>query len=108
MKTLELNLGMYTERLSSDVEDLTTLFNGCTSVQLWDVDKLPSGHGHFKISVEFIINGVTKKFSSKTSNMSIIDNWNDDDGNITGDTIMEVINYFEDEIKEYIYFEIED
>ena len=34
--------------------------------------------------------------------MTVIDDWNDEDGNVTADTIMYVIGKFEDQIDEYL------
>ena len=34
--------------------------------------------------------------------MGVIDDWNDEDGNVTPDTIMYVIGKFEDQIDKYL------
>ena len=102
MKKVNLNLGMYDQRLSNKVEELTEIFQYADDVQLYDISKSFSGHGHYRITLELILNGITKTFSTVIDNMTVIDDWNDEDGNITSETIMYVIGKFEDQINEYL------
>jgi len=102
MKNVNLNLGMYEQRLSSDLNKLQEIFANADDVQLYDVSKSFNGHGHYRINLELIINGITKKFTTVIDMMTVIDDWNDEDGNVTADTIMYVIGKFEDQIDEYL------
>ena len=102
MKNVNLNLGMYEQRLSSDLNKLQEIFAYADDVQLYDVSKSFNGHGHYRINLELIINGITKKFTTVIDTMTVIDDWNDEDGNVTSETIMYVIGKFEDQIDEYL------
>ena len=102
MKKVNLNLGMYDQRLSNKVEELTEIFQYADDVQLYDISKSFNGYGHYRITLELILNGITKTFSTVIDNMTVIDDWNDEDGNITSETIMYVIGKFEDQINEYL------
>ena len=102
MKNVNLNLGMYEQRLSSDLNKLQEIFAYADDVQLYDVSKSFNGHGHYRINLELIINGITKKFTTVIDMMTVIDDWNDEDGNVTSETIMYVIGKFEDQIDEYL------
>ena len=97
-----LNLGMYDSRLSGKKEELEKIFANCNEVQLHHISKSPSGHGHYRVNLYLIINGVCKDFTSVITNMTIIDEWNDEDGNITCETIMYVIEKFEDRIDDFV------
>ena len=102
MKKVNLNLGMYSQRLSNKVEELTEIFQYADDVQLYDVSKSFSGYGHYRITLELILNGTSKTFSTVIEAMTVIDDWNDEDGNVTSETIMYVIGKFEDQIEEYL------
>ena len=102
MKKVNLNLGMYSQRLSNKVEELTEIFQYADDVQLYDVSKSFRGHGHYRITLELILNGTSKTFSTVIEAMTVIDDWNDEDGNVTADTIMYVIGKFEDQIDKYL------
>ena len=96
MKKVNLNLGMYTQRLSNKVEELTEIFQYADDVKLYDISKSFNGHGHYRINLELIINGTSKTFSTVIDTMTVIDDWSDEDGNVTTETIMYVIGKFED------------
>jgi len=102
MKKVNLNLGMYTQRLSNKVEELKGIFQYADDVQLYDISKSFSGHGHYRITLELILNGTSKTFSTVIDTMTVIDDWNDEDGNVTSETIMYVIGKFEDQIDKYL------
>ena len=102
MKNVNLNLGMYEQRLSNHLEELQKIFQYADDVQLYDVSKSFNGHGHYKITLELIINGIAKTFITVIDNMTVMDDWNDEDGNVTSDTIMYVVGKFEDQIEEYL------
>ena len=102
MKKVNLNLGMYSQRLSNKVEELTEIFQYADDVQLYDISKCFNGHGHYRINLELILNGTSKTFSKVIDNMGVIDDWNDEDGNVTPETIMYVIGKFEDQIDKYL------
>jgi len=102
MKKVNLNLRMYDQRLSNKVEELKEIFQYADDVQLYYVSKSFSGHGHYRITLELILNGTSKTFSTVIDNMGVIDDWSDEDGNVTAETIMYVIGKFEDQIDEYL------
>jgi hypothetical protein len=93
---------MYEQRLSNHLEELQNIFQNADDVQLYDVSKSFSGHGHYRINLELIINGIAKTFTTVIDTMTVIDDWNDEDGNITSETIMYVIGKFEDQIDEHL------
>lgn len=102
MKELNLTLGMYADRLSSRLNYVKSVFEGAEDVWLYDLSKSPSGHGHYKITLHVDFNKIPKVFTVNTSDMQLIDDWNDDDGNITSETIISVLDVFEEQIREYI------
>ena len=102
MKKVNLNLGMYEQRLFSNLVKLQEIFANADDVQLYDVSKSFNGHGHYRVNLELIINGITKTFSTVIDVMTVIDDWNDEDGDVTSETIMYVIGKFEDQIDEYL------
>ena len=51
------------------------IITGVNDFELWSISVSPSGHGHYSITCEFIVDGLTKIVKTKTSNMHLIDAW---------------------------------
>ena len=98
----DIVLGIYQERLTADSEELEVLFKGYKNIHICNIDKRCIRKGLYKLILELHINGTTKKFTTTTRNVIMIEEWNDDDGKMSSDTIMSIITIFANDIKEHI------
>lgn len=98
----DIVLGIYQERLTVDSEELEVLFKGYKNIHICNIDKRCIRKGLYKLILELHINGTTKKFTTTTRNVIMIEEWNDDDGKMSSDTIMSIITIFANDIKEHI------
>lgn len=108
-----------TQQYNVSEENLSNYFDGeledVKELNLWNVNILPSGHGHYSIEATFNVNGDELIVKTKTSNMSLIDAWKSgmadlyedgEDGFDNWDEVVESMLYAidaEDEIIEFIH-----
>lgn len=86
------------------IEAAKEFFPGCDSVVVNSIQKLPSGFGHYEISLTITIDEHQTTLKKVTSKMNLIDNWTEDDEFeiIAPDTEINVLILFEQEIMDFI------
>lgn len=63
--------GINEEQLAQSLESLDNV----GEVILWDINLLPSGHGHYAITAKYEVDGQEILVKTKTSNMELVDAW---------------------------------
>jgi hypothetical protein len=91
----------------------TRIPNAVEELCMWSISVLPSGHGHFSIRAEWIIDGKKEVVIKTTNNMELIDAWKEGSLDfVVGyynswdevvDTILELVGPFESLLDTYPY-----
>ena len=57
-------------------EELQSIVSKDLEISFWDISKIQSGYGHYKITLTFEVDGVEYEQTKTTTDMTLIDEWN--------------------------------